>query len=298
MIAIFGATGRVGGTAASVLREQGLATRAIVRAPERGERVAALGCELAVADLHDIATVRSAVHGAAAVLVICPLRPEAEDLLADTQHLVDYARPRARGGAPGARRRDLRLRRAAPHRDGPDHDLPWAFERRLRALTTALTIVRSAEHMQNWARQLPRVRAHGIVTSLHHPDVAPVPDGLGVRHRLGSPRSCSRLHCPRPAQPLDRSCGGPASTLRRRRGSSVRRHPRTTRQRAGPAARALDESAHRHGLQREPRAADRSAPGCAQRGPHRCGGGRGRTTTSPHRPLHGPGGVHRMTPAI
>jgi len=43
------------------------------------------------------------------------------------------------------------------------------FEARLKTVPTQLTLLRSAEHLQNWARMLPLALATGALPSLHHP---------------------------------------------------------------------------------------------------------------------------------
>lgn len=43
------------------------------------------------------------------------------------------------------------------------------LETRLKPLATHLTLLRSAEHMENWARVIPVARAKGVLPSLHHP---------------------------------------------------------------------------------------------------------------------------------
>ena len=53
-ILVVGATGRVGGAAVENLLEEGFEVRALVRQPEKGERLSAMGAELAVGDAgHD-----------------------------------------------------------------------------------------------------------------------------------------------------------------------------------------------------------------------------------------------------
>lgn len=43
------------------------------------------------------------------------------------------------------------------------------LEARLTPLRTRLTLLRSAEHMENWARVIPAALARGVLPSLHHP---------------------------------------------------------------------------------------------------------------------------------
>jgi uncharacterized protein YbjT (DUF2867 family) len=43
------------------------------------------------------------------------------------------------------------------------------LEERLRTVPTRLTLLRSAEHLQNWTRVLPVALATGVLPSFHHP---------------------------------------------------------------------------------------------------------------------------------
>ncbi|MBL0175627.1 MAG: NAD(P)H-binding protein [Ignavibacteria bacterium] len=72
MFVITGATGRVGGQTATMLLKAGKKVRAVVRHPEKAARLAELGAELAVGDMHDAAFLGTAFAGADAVLVMIP----------------------------------------------------------------------------------------------------------------------------------------------------------------------------------------------------------------------------------
>ena len=62
-ILVVGATGRVGGAAAELLLEAGFEVRALVRRPEKGERLHSLGAELAVGDATAPDTLGPALRG-------------------------------------------------------------------------------------------------------------------------------------------------------------------------------------------------------------------------------------------
>jgi uncharacterized protein YbjT (DUF2867 family) len=82
-ILVVGATGRVGGAAVENLLEEGFEVRALVRRPEKGERLSAMGAELAVGDATTPNTLRAAVRGCSGVisaLAAGPGRGAAEDV--------------------------------------------------------------------------------------------------------------------------------------------------------------------------------------------------------------------------
>ena len=86
---IFGATGKVGRATIRSLRDRDQPVRAIVRDESRGRELAEWGCELAVADVRDPATIARAIDGADAVQVICPIVPSAPDAPAELRVVVD-----------------------------------------------------------------------------------------------------------------------------------------------------------------------------------------------------------------
>jgi uncharacterized protein YbjT (DUF2867 family) len=82
-ILVVGATGRVGGAAVENLLEEGFEVRALVRRPEKGEHLRAMGTELAVGDATASDTLGAAVRGCSSVfssLAAGPGRGISEDV--------------------------------------------------------------------------------------------------------------------------------------------------------------------------------------------------------------------------
>ena len=82
-ILVVGATGRVGGAAVENLLEEDFEVRALVRQPEKGERLSAMGAELAVGDETTPATLEDAVRGCSSIfsaLAAGPGRGASEDV--------------------------------------------------------------------------------------------------------------------------------------------------------------------------------------------------------------------------
>ena len=82
-ILVVGATGRVGGAAVENLLEEGFEVRALVRRPEKGERLSAMGAELAVGDATAPDTLEAAVRGCSGIfsaLAAGPGRGASEDV--------------------------------------------------------------------------------------------------------------------------------------------------------------------------------------------------------------------------
>jgi uncharacterized protein YbjT (DUF2867 family) len=168
MYVIFGAAGKVGRTTATQLRRASLPVRAVVRDAADGAALKKIGCEVVAADLHDPVALDRALEGAHGVQMLIPL-PRHDARPADTMRTTI----------------DLAARALAAHRDAhvvalSDYGAELGggtgitmlfhhFEAALRDASAKLTLLRSAEHMQNWARVLPVVMSDGVLPSFHHP---------------------------------------------------------------------------------------------------------------------------------
>jgi NAD(P)H dehydrogenase (quinone) len=168
MFAVLGATGKVGRTTIEALRRAGRAVRAVVREPARAAPLAALGCEIAVADIRDVAALTRAFDGAECVQVICPTEPRAADATGEMRRSID-----AVGEALDAARPDrvLAISDYGAQVDGGTGItmLYHRLEERLRRVPSTMIFLRSAEHMENWTRVMAVAARTGVLPSLHHP---------------------------------------------------------------------------------------------------------------------------------
>jgi NAD(P)H dehydrogenase (quinone) len=166
--AIFGATGKAGRATVRALRDQGRSVRAVVREESRGRELAEWGCELAVADVRDAASIARAVDGAAAVQVLCPIVPTARDAPAELRSVADAFAEALISAAPPT---VVAISDYGAELDsGTGVTLTFHhLEQRLRELGGDVTFLRSAEHMQNWRRQVSAALDSGVLGSLHQP---------------------------------------------------------------------------------------------------------------------------------
>ena len=72
MFAVTGVTGKVGGAVARALRDAGLPIRAVVRDAAKGAPWAARGCNVAVADLDEVAPLAAAFTGVGGAFAVLP----------------------------------------------------------------------------------------------------------------------------------------------------------------------------------------------------------------------------------
>jgi NAD(P)H dehydrogenase (quinone) len=98
--AITGITGQVGGVVARTLLADGHAVRAVVRSAEKGKFWATQGCEIAVAEMNDVAALEAAFAGSAGVFVLLPPNfapskgfPETAAIIATLHKALDAAQP-------------------------------------------------------------------------------------------------------------------------------------------------------------------------------------------------------------
>lgn len=168
MFVIFGAAGHVGKASAAALRRANREVRAVVRHPQQGELLAKIGCEIAVADLLDSASVARAMEGAHAVQLLCPVPHAHTDPAREMRRTIDVSVAALRADPPP---RIVALSDyGAQHAAGTGiTTLFHELEAQLQTVDSQLTFLRAAEHMHNWARVLPIALAKGVLPSLHHP---------------------------------------------------------------------------------------------------------------------------------
>ncbi|WP_431208258.1 NAD(P)H-binding protein [Burkholderia cepacia] len=168
MFVIFGASGNVGRSTVTTLRNAGHPVRAVLRDARHRERFAQLGCDVVIAELTDVNAVASAIDGAQAVQILCPVPVADPDPAATMTRTIDVATAALAANPPPAL---LALSDYGAEREGNTGitRLFHYLEERLRAIPTQLTLLRSAEHLQNWARVLPVALGTGVLPSFHHP---------------------------------------------------------------------------------------------------------------------------------
>ncbi len=167
MFAVVGVTGNVGGNVARHLLAAGLGVRAIVRDAAKGNAWARQGCEVAIADINNAASLSKAFEGMAGVFVMVPPVfdpapgfPEARSVAAALTTATTAARPGrmvylSTIGAQAERTNLL-----------SQHTL---IEKALRALPVPTTFLRPGWFMENAAWDVAPAREGGVVPSFLEP---------------------------------------------------------------------------------------------------------------------------------
>lgn len=168
MFVILGATGKVGTATIAKLRAQEAPVRAVVRASSDITHLKTLGCEIVIADLLDPAAVERAVAGANAVQVICPVTSRAKDATSDMRSIIDTIAAALTARPPET---VLAISDYGAHVES-ETGITMIFrylEARLNQIPGTMIFLRSAEHMQNWARVIGSAVETGVLPSFHHP---------------------------------------------------------------------------------------------------------------------------------
>jgi len=173
MHAITGITGQVGGAVARSLLAQGQRVRAVVRDARKGEAWAALGCEVAVADIEDASALAHAFHGVASAFILPPpvFDPapgfvEARAVVAAVRQALLAARPPrtvclSTIGAQAAQQNLLSQR--------------TLMEEALAALPLPVCFLRPGWFLENLAWDIAPARESGVLPSFLQPLDRPVP---------------------------------------------------------------------------------------------------------------------------
>ncbi|MDR5761316.1 NAD(P)H-binding protein [Caballeronia sp. LZ035] len=168
MYAIVGAAGKVGYATALTLRQSGMEVRAVLRNESKAARLAEIGCDIVFADLQDPDALGSAIAGVEAVQVVAPLMPRAKDPADDLRRSIASL---AAALAQARPRRTLAISDYGAH---VAHDIGMPsvfreFEEKLVQVSGHTLVVRSAEHMQNWARVIPAAIESGSLPTFLDP---------------------------------------------------------------------------------------------------------------------------------
>ena len=167
MYTIMGVTGKVGGAAARALLAEGRQLRVVVRDRAKGERWAARGCEIAVADLDNADALAAAFRGAEAAFVMLPPIFDPSPGLPEAGALIATLCEALKNGAP--------KRVVALSTIGADAEQPnllsqlGLLERSLSTLPLPVAFLRAAWFMENAALDVADARDTGLIASYLQP---------------------------------------------------------------------------------------------------------------------------------
>ncbi|HLH12084.1 MAG TPA: NmrA family NAD(P)-binding protein [Methylovirgula sp.] len=167
MYAITGITGRIGSELARHLIDAGLPVRAVARDPKKTVEWAALGCEIARADMTDATALTEAFRGATGVFILPPPVFDPQPGYPEA-HAVAEAVLKALNEAKPGRVLSLSTIGADAAQDNllSQHTI---IEAQLRKIPLPLTILRPAWFMENAAWDVASARETGAIQSFLAP---------------------------------------------------------------------------------------------------------------------------------
>jgi NAD(P)H dehydrogenase (quinone) len=167
MYAITGITGKVGGAMARTLLAAGQPVRAVVRDKEKARPWAALGCEVALAEMEDRQALAKAFSGASAVFILPPSEFDPLPGYPEAQAIIDNVVAAVKAATP---QRVLCLSTIGA--DAPHDNLlsqRTMMEKALIALGLPLTILRPAWFIENALWDVSSAREGGVIHSFLQP---------------------------------------------------------------------------------------------------------------------------------
>jgi uncharacterized protein YbjT (DUF2867 family) len=163
MYAITGITGKVGGELARTLLASGEPVRAILRDAKKGKEWAALGCELALAEMEDASALTAAFAGVTAAFILPPSEFDPDPGYPEARQVIDSVVEALTAAKPAKALCLSTIGADAVH----DNLLSQRtmMETALRQLPLPLTILRPAWFIDNAAWDLASARETGLIHS-------------------------------------------------------------------------------------------------------------------------------------
>ena len=167
MFAVTGVTGKVGGAVARALRDAGLPVRAVVRDAAKGAPWAARGCNVAVADLDEVAPLAAAFTGVGGAFAVLPPIFDPTPGFREAKAMIGTLRAALVEALPP--------KLVVLSTVGADATRPnllnqlGLLERALADLPTRVTFLRPGWFMENAAADLTSARETGVIRSYLQP---------------------------------------------------------------------------------------------------------------------------------
>jgi uncharacterized protein YbjT (DUF2867 family) len=173
MYAITGITGKVGGAVARSLLTEKLPVRAVLRDEAKAAEWRTRGCDIALAEMDDAASLTSAFRGAAGVFILPPSEfdpepgfPEAKRVIAAVTRALAEARP------------GKVVCLSTIGADAPHENLltqRTLLEQSLEQIGLSVTFLRPGWFMENALWDVPSARDEGVLRSFLQPADKPFP---------------------------------------------------------------------------------------------------------------------------
>jgi NAD(P)H dehydrogenase (quinone) len=173
MYAITGVTGKVGGGLARVLLADGQSVRAVVRAADKGDAWAERGCEVALAEMNDTASLTAAFKGAQGVFILPPSEFDPSPGFPEARAVIDAVKAALESALPG---KVVCLSTIGAQASQPNLlTQRTLMEQALGTLSMPIAFLRPGWFMENAAWDVVSARDSGVIYSFLQPLDRPVP---------------------------------------------------------------------------------------------------------------------------
>ncbi|MDZ8239635.1 MAG: NmrA family NAD(P)-binding protein [Nostoc sp. ChiQUE01a] len=195
---ILGGTGNVGSAVAQALLKRRQPVLVVTHDPSKAKALRQDGADVAVADVHDVETLRSIFRQGRRLFLLNPPAAPSSDTAAEERHSL-AAILRAISGAGLEKIVAESTYGAKPGERIGDLGVLYEMEQALTAQPIPTTIIRAAYYMSNWRASLQTARKQGVIQTLYPEDfklpmVAPLDIGEIAAHLMTEPIEQTGLH--------------------------------------------------------------------------------------------------------
>jgi len=173
MYAITGITGKVGGALARSLIAEKLPVRAVLRDEAKAAEWRTRGCDVAVAEMDDAASLAFAFRGAAGVFILPPSEFDPEPGFPEAKHFIAAVTSALVEARPGKVVCLSTIGADAPHENLLTQRT--LLEQSLREIGLPVTFLRPGWFMENALWDIPSARDEGVLRSFLQPADKPFP---------------------------------------------------------------------------------------------------------------------------
>ena len=165
MFIILGATGHVGSITARTLLQDGHSVTVVTRDADKAEPFAKIGAEVAVANVHDVETMRSVFRSGKRLFLLSP--PAAPDTDTDATEKATVRHLLAAIEGSGLEKIVAESTYGAQAGDAlGDLNTLFEMEEGLRAQSVPHSIIRAAYYMSNWDALLKSARNDSVLPTM------------------------------------------------------------------------------------------------------------------------------------
>ena len=170
MNVILGASGQIGSAIAGHLIKSNGPVRGVIRNTRKADALEKKGVKVSIADYFDPAALQDAVKDGDLIFVLTPETSQSEDVLGDTQTIVENYR---KAIETSAIRKIVGLSSmGAQHKSGTGNLLmSYMLEHTFTGIPIPQVFVRPAYYYSNWLLYLPAVKEHGMLPTFYPPDL-------------------------------------------------------------------------------------------------------------------------------